>query len=71
MKRILLFIITLGISIMSQAQLSGTHSIPGSYPTIAAAIADLNLYGVGTGGVTFYVSVGYSETFASRTGGFK
>lgn len=33
------------------AQLTGTKNVPGDYPTLAAAIADLNAQGVGTGGV--------------------
>ncbi|MDP3830736.1 MAG: hypothetical protein Q8Q47_05675, partial [Ignavibacteriaceae bacterium] len=51
------------------AQLSGTISIPGGYPTIAAAIADINLMGVGPGGVTFNVAAGHSETFSSPLAG--
>ena len=38
------------------AQLSGIKTIPGNYATIAAAVADLNTNGVGTGGVTFNVA---------------
>ena len=37
----------------AQAQLSGTKAIPGDYPTLALAVADLNTAGVGAGGVTF------------------
>ncbi len=40
----------------SFAQLNGTKSIPGDYATIEAAIVDLNLQGVGSGGVTFNVA---------------
>jgi len=43
------------------AQLSGIKTIPGDYPTVAAAVIDLNLQGVGAGGVTFNVSTGYTE----------
>ena len=43
------------------AQLTGTKTIPGDYATIAAAITDLNTQGVGTGGVTFNVTAGYTE----------
>lgn len=53
--------------------LFGIKTIGGSgtpdYPTIAAAIADLNLKGVGQGGVTFNVAPGYTETFATATAG--
>lgn len=44
------------------AQLTGTKTIPGNYATIAAAITDLNTQGVGTGGVTFNVASGYTES---------
>ncbi|MDH7515646.1 MAG: right-handed parallel beta-helix repeat-containing protein [Bacteroidota bacterium] len=51
------------------SQLSGVKTIPGNYATIQAAIADLNLYGVGSGGVTFNVAAGHAETFTSPTAG--
>jgi hypothetical protein len=44
------------------AQLTGVKTIPGSYTTMESAIADLNLQGVGTGGVTFNVAIGYTES---------
>jgi hypothetical protein len=44
------------------AQLSGVKTIPGNYATIAAAVTDLNINGVGTGGVTFNVAAGYTES---------
>lgn len=47
------------------AQLSGTRTIGGTvndYPTIAAAIADLNTQGVGPAGIRFLVSAGHTET---------
>lgn len=50
---------------VSFAQLSGTKTIPGNYATIAAAITDLNLQGVGSGGVTFNVAAGHTETSAN------
>lgn len=43
------------------AQLNGTYNIPGSYPDLASAIADLNLQGV-SGPVTFSIAAGYTET---------
>lgn len=46
----------------SYAQLTGTKTIPGDYATITAAVTDLNTVGVGTGGVTFNVAAGYTET---------
>ena len=45
----------------SFAQLTGTKTIPASYATLTAAITDLNLQGVGTGGVTFNIAAGYRE----------
>jgi len=54
-----------------QAQVSGTYSIPGAtYPTIASAISALNATGVGTGGVTFNVAAGYTETFTNPLSGY-
>jgi len=47
---------------VSFAQLTGTKTIPGDYATISAAITDLNTLGVGTGGVTFNIAAGYTET---------
>jgi hypothetical protein len=47
---------------VSFAQLTGTKTIPGNYATIAAAIIDLNAVGVGSGGVTFNIAAGYTET---------
>jgi trimeric autotransporter adhesin len=51
------------------SQLSGTKTIPGDYPTLAAAILALNTSGVGNGGVSFDITAGYVETFASYTAG--
>lgn len=51
------------------AQLSGPKSIPGNYPTVEAAIAELNAQGVGSGGVTFNIAAGYTETFTSPVAG--
>ncbi len=72
MKRLSTLCVLVGLSILlcnsSFAQLSGTKTIPGDYATLAAAIADLNTQGVGSGGVTFNVSAGYTET--APAGGF-
>ena len=54
---------------VAQAQLSGSKTIPGDYPTVAAAITALNTQGVGTGGVTFNIAAGYAETLGSPTAG--
>src|SRR5215831_14095596 len=56
------------ISADASAQLKGVKSVPGDYPTLAAAIADLNRQGVGPGGVILNVAAGYQETAPS--GGF-
>lgn len=56
--------------LVTRAQISGTYSIPGAtYPTIASAIAALNVAGVGSGGVTFNIAAGHTETFATTTAG--
>lgn len=60
-------IVVTGLSAFSQ--LTGTKTIPGNYPTVAAAIAALNSSGAGPGGVTFNVASGYTETFPSATSG--
>ena len=44
------------------SQISGTKTIPGDYATIAAAITDINGFGVGPGGVTYNIAAGYIET---------
>src|SRR6185436_11683613 len=44
------------------AQLSGTKNIPGDYADLNAAITDLNLQGVGPGGVTLNLLVGNPQT---------
>jgi uncharacterized protein (TIGR02145 family) len=50
------------LSYMSgNCQLTGIKNIPGDYPTVIAAVADLNLMGVGIGGVTFRVATGFVE----------
>ncbi len=61
------FILLLSIILFpgnSFAQLTGTKTIPGDYATIESAIAELNLQGVGSGGVIFNVAAGYTETFS-------
>lgn len=54
---------------LSFGQLSGTKTIPGDYATIQAAIAALNAQGVGSGGVTFNVNAGWTETFTALNAG--
>lgn len=69
MRKSLLVISLLLLWGMTFGQLSGTKTIPGDYPTIAAAITALNTAGVGGGGVTFNVAAGHTETFTSLTSG--
>ncbi len=45
--------------------LTGIKTIGVDYPSLAAAISDLNDQGVGAGGVTFNLPAGYTETFGS------
>ncbi|MDR2206393.1 MAG: GEVED domain-containing protein [Flavobacteriaceae bacterium] len=68
MKRFLLscFLALLGIGL--NAQITGTKIIGTDYTTLAAAFADLNAQGVGAGGATLNIPVGYSET--APAGGF-
>lgn len=47
---------------LSQAQLTGTKTIPTDYASIAAFITDLNAQGAGPGGVTLDIASGYTET---------
>ena len=63
MKKLLLFTISVLITSTLFGQLTGIKTIPGTYATIAAAITDLNLLGVGAGGVTF---TGFDECFTKR-----
>ncbi|MDQ3108860.1 MAG: hypothetical protein M3R17_03105, partial [Bacteroidota bacterium] len=46
----------------ASAQLTGVQTIPGSYPTLDAAIIDLNTQGVGAGGVLFNLLPGNPQT---------
>jgi trimeric autotransporter adhesin len=59
------------VSFNAFSQLSGTKTIGGGTPTQQSklAIADLNLLGVGAGGVTFNVAAGHTETFSSDVAG--
>ncbi|HTF02715.1 MAG TPA: hypothetical protein VK826_01785, partial [Bacteroidia bacterium] len=46
----------------AHAQLTGVKNIPGNYPTLAAAITDLNAQGVGAGGVVLNLLSGNPQT---------
>jgi len=65
MMKIRLTIATLVLSLASylaSAQVTGIQTVPGSYPTLEAAITALNTVGVGNGGATINVAAGYTET---------
>lgn len=49
--------------------LNGIKTIPGDYSTVELAIGALNANGVGSGGVTFNIAAGHTETFTSPTAG--
>lgn len=69
-KSISILVMALLLSAVSFAQpLTGVKTIPGDYPTIAAAITALNTSGVGPGGVTFNVNAGHNEAFPTATSG--
>jgi len=61
-----LFILSMCLSMMSflsaDAQITGIKNIPGDYPTLAAAVTDLNTQGVGAGGVTLNLLAGNPQT---------
>ncbi len=70
MRKLYLFLIVTLLSFQAGfSQLSGTKTIGVNYTSIAAAISALNAQGVGTGGVTFNIPAGYTETFTSATAG--
>ena len=57
------FLLLVAFSQNSYAQLSGSYTIPGApFATVKSAFDSLNLVGVGSGGVTFNVTAGYTET---------
>ena len=69
MKRCLLLMVACLFISSSFAQLTGVKTIPGDYASIEAAITALNSSGVGSGGVTFNVAAGHTETFSVLTAG--
>ena len=60
-KKILFLLTVIVLSTGLKAQLSGPKAIPGDYATIADFVTDLNLQGVGLGGVTATVAAGHTE----------
>ncbi|NTV82776.1 MAG: hypothetical protein HGA23_00570, partial [Bacteroidales bacterium] len=69
MRKLLLLSCALLVVQMTFGQLTGVKSIPGDYANIEAAISALNVQGVGSGGVTFNVAAGHTETFSVPTAG--
>jgi|GEM_PF-6669145 len=61
-SKLILLLAFIMASVFSRAQLTGVKNIPGDYATIGAAITALNTSGVGSGGVTFNVAAGHTET---------
>lgn len=65
MKKFIISLVLFNFTITINAQLSGIKTIKtsgGDYTSFSAAITDLNLLGVGGGGVTFNVDAGFSIT---------
>jgi hypothetical protein len=58
------FLFLVCIQTVKSQPISGTKTIPGDYATLTAAITALNTNGVGTGGVTFNIAAGYTESIA-------
>ncbi len=67
MKTILFFLLMVTFT-ASAVPLTGTKNIPGDYATLNAAITDLNIQGVGVGGVIFNVIA--SNTQTAPAGGY-
>lgn len=68
MRRLIFTCLILGLSLSSFSQaLTGVKTVgaSGDYASLELAIAALNTNGVGTGGVTFNVSAGYTETLTA------
>lgn len=65
MKRLTTLLSFLILAQVMLGQLSGSRTIPsGNYPSIKVAVDSLNLYGVGSGGITFNVTAGHTESSA-------
>ncbi len=62
MRKFYFLLLTVLCTTISNAQLTGTKTIPGDYPSLAAAITDLNLQGVGAGGVILNLLAGNPQT---------
>jgi hypothetical protein len=67
-KRSLLFLILFFVVFCLRSQIAGSFTVPGSFPSIAAAVNTLNALGV-AGPVTINIAAAYTET--APTGGLK
>lgn len=59
---VLLIFLLICLESINAQPISGTKTIPGDYSSIALAITALNTNGVGSGGVTFNIAAGYTES---------
>jgi hypothetical protein len=62
-KQLIIAFGLLTASIAAKAQMSGTYTVPGSFPSISAAVNALNSQGI-NGPVTINVNAGHTETAA-------
>ena len=53
------------LSAKAFGQVTGIQTVPGTYPTLAALVTDLNTVGVGPGGATINVAAGYTEALSA------
>lgn len=65
---LLIFLMTVASTGAYAIGLTGTKNIPGDYATLALAIADLNLNGVGPGGVVINVNAAQTAPAAGASG---
>ncbi|MFM1894098.1 MAG: hypothetical protein RIQ90_1264, partial [Bacteroidota bacterium] len=66
MSRLIVVACILLLSPKAFGQLTGIKNIPGDYPNVTAAVTDLNLQGVGAGGVTFNIAAGFTESTSAQ-----
>ena len=60
-RRLFILYVVLVFSQQGHSQLSGNYFVPGSYPSISAAVSDLNLQGI-SGPVIINIQAGLIET---------
>lgn len=69
MKKLPFFLALFFYYLNSTAQVTGVKNVPGDYASLNAAITALNASGVGAGGATINIAVGYNET--APAGGYQ